>query len=260
MYRSQTNSQDSFFWKINCFGLLVSAVLLYWIFPVGGALDHQIIAPWVNADGLFPYRENWWLTTVAHNAVKYVIIAVDVILLIKFLGSFYIQKWQPERMAIGYALIAMLVSSSLVGVLKAHSSHACPWNLAQQGSTGVIWLQHTFKLGRCFPGGHASAGFALLALFFAYRLQAPQRARFYLVTALILGFAMGWAQMMRGAHFISHNLWTFWFTWSVDVGLYAIFLNWSNIRQYFSKNNYSKDVVNPQVALNYSSQRQHDGD
>jgi membrane-associated PAP2 superfamily phosphatase len=232
MYRNTTNPHtpthnpnipSRSFWLSNIVGLLLCAGLLYWVFPVGGALDHQIITPWVNANGTFPYRENWWLTKIAHNAVKYIIIAVDVILLVKFIGSFYIKKWQPERWIIGYALLAMLISTSMVGLLKAHSSHACPWNLAQQGSTGVIWLEHTLTLGKCFPGGHASAGFSLLALFFAYRLQAPQRAKFYLFTALILGSAMGWAQMMRGAHFLSHNLWTLWVTWLVNVSLYAIF-------------------------------------
>lgn len=201
------------FWQINSIGLGLAAILLLWFFPVGGALDHQIIAPWVNADGTFPYRDNWWLTRIAHQWVKNLIIAMVVVLLMQFFASFYGQKWRAYRWTAGYTLMAMLLSVSLVGLLKSQSSHACPWSLAQQGSHGVMWLEHSLNGGKCFPGGHSSAGFGLLALFFAYRLQAPQRAHFYLITALILGFAMGWAQMMRGAHFMSHNLWTLWLTW-----------------------------------------------
>lgn len=234
MYRSQTNSQDSFFWKINCFSLLVSAVLLYWIFPVGGALDHQIIAPWVSSDGTFPYRESWWLTTIAHQAVKYVVIAIVLVILVKFIGGFYVDRWRDERWANGYILFSMLLSCGLIGALKANSSHACPWSLAQSGAAGVVWLEHSITLGRCYPGGHASAGFSLLALFFAYRQQAPQRALFYLLSALILGFAMGWAQMMRGAHFMSHNLWTLWVTWAVNVALYALCFGWLSHRKQLS--------------------------
>ncbi len=47
-----------------------------------------------------------------------------------------------------------------------------------------------------------------------------KRAYFFLVSGCILGFAMGWAQMMRGAHFLSHNLWTAWVIWLVNVVFY----------------------------------------
>ena len=59
--------------------------------------------------------------------------------------------------------------------------------------------------------------------FFAFRKAAPKRAYFYLGAGLILGFAMGWAQMMRGAHFLSHNLWTAWVVWCCNVALYPLF-------------------------------------
>lgn len=225
-HQHNINPQAALFWQVNGLGLIIAAVMLCILFPIGGALDHQIIMPWVNADGVFPYRENWWLTTIAHNAVKYVIIAIVVVMLYQFIASFYNKSYRGFRWATGYTLIAMLLSTSLVGLLKSHSTHACPWNLAQHGSNGVFWLEHTLKAGKCFPGGHSSAGFALIALFFAHRLQAPKRAWFYLLAAVTLGFAMGWAQMMRGAHFMSHNLWTLWVTWAVNVGLYAMCSVW----------------------------------
>ncbi len=34
---------------------------------------------------------------------------------------------------------------------------------------------------------------------------------------------MGWAQMMRGAHFLSHTLWTGWIIWGLNVMAYALF-------------------------------------
>ena len=74
-----------------------------------------------------------------------------------------------------------------------------------------------------FPGGHASSGFALLVGYFIYRTTRPKRAYFFLLAALILGFAMGWAQMMRGAHFLSHTLWTGWIIWGLNVMAYALF-------------------------------------
>ncbi|EMU16832.1 hypothetical protein ABNIH16_20160, partial [Acinetobacter baumannii ABNIH16] len=41
---------------------------------------------------------------------------------------------------------------------------------------------------------------------------------------ILLGFMMGWAQMMRGAHFLSHNLWTGWVVWAINILFYAICL------------------------------------
>lgn len=210
------------FWLLNGAGLLAYALLLNQFFPVNGLLDHWLIAPWVASDGSFPARENWWLTEIAHRAVKNVIIALCVVLFIQFIGSFYRADWRHYRWPAGYVLLSALGTTTLVGLLKSQSEHACPWSLTQVQQHHLVWLEHLSKAGHCFPGGHASAGFALIALFFAYRQTRPNRAWLYLLAALVLGFAMGWGQMMRGAHFLSHNLWTLWVAWAVNLGLCAI--------------------------------------
>ncbi|MHA3054255.1 hypothetical protein [Acinetobacter sp. ANC 4633] len=33
---------------------------------------------------------------------------------------------------------------------------------------------------------------------------------------------MSGVQMLRGAHFLSHNLWTLWWTWAIDLVIYSI--------------------------------------
>ncbi|MEW7964857.1 hypothetical protein AB0858_09495, partial [Acinetobacter baumannii] len=65
-------------------------------------------------------------------------------------------------------------------------------------------------------------GFILMTGYFVYRLEQPKRAYFYLFSGILLGFMMGWAQMMRGAHFLSHNLWTGWVVWAINILFYAI--------------------------------------
>ncbi len=226
MHQSSLSFEPRLFWLLNSIGLILSIIVLNQFFPVNGTVDHWFIQPWVSSDGSFPYRENWWLTTIAHNWVKYFILGIVLIYIIQFVGSFFIHTWRDKRWISGYVLLAMLCSSTLVGTLKSMSEHACPWSLAQPGSDGIMWLSHTLSLGKCFPGGHSSAGFGLLALFFAYHLQAPKKARLYLLAALVLGSGMGWTQMMRGAHFLSHNLWTLWFTWLVNVVLYFGYQSW----------------------------------
>lgn len=220
---ARTFFQDSRFWLFNTAGLLAYALLLIQFFPVNGALDHWFIAPWVDSTGHFPERENWWLTHIAHHGIKHVIIGLIVIVLVQFIGSFWRKDWRNYRWPAGYVLLSTALTTTLVGLLKSQSEHACPWSLTQVQQHHLVWLDHLSKAGHCFPGGHASAGFALIALFFAYRQSHPAKAWLYLVATVVLGFAMGWGQMMRGAHFLSHNLWTLWVAWAVNLGLYAIF-------------------------------------
>ncbi|MBV6618996.1 phosphatase PAP2 family protein, partial [Acinetobacter baumannii] len=101
-------------------------------------------------------------------------------------------------------------------------AHACPWNMVHPNTLGSYIWDFSAKHGHCFPGGHASAGFILMTGYFVYRLEQPKRAYFYLFSGILLGFMMGWAQMMRGAHFLSHNLWTGWVVWAINILFYAI--------------------------------------
>lgn len=205
------------FLLINLVGIAWYGVVLYQFFPVNGALDHRLIAPWVTAQGVFFERGNWWLTHIAHQAVKQLIIGILLVLLVQFAGSFYKATWRSYRWSAGYVLCTALLSTLLVSLLKSQSAHACPWNLVQVQQQHLVWLDHLAHAGHCFPGGHASAGFGLIALFFAYWSSQPKKALLYLLATLVLGFAMGWGQMMRGAHFLSHNLWTLWVCWAVNL-------------------------------------------
>lgn len=75
----------------------------------------------------------------------------------------------------------------------------------------------TANPGRCWPGGHASAGFSLLALFFVLRDRKPRAARMTLLFALGLGTLFSLGRMLQGAHFLSHNLWTLLIDWVICV-------------------------------------------
>jgi DNA-binding response OmpR family regulator/membrane-associated PAP2 superfamily phosphatase len=79
---------------------------------------------------------------------------------------------------------------------------------------------HPPKRGRGFPAGHASGGFALLAL---AGLAATRRGRALGIgIGLAVGTAMGAYQMLKGAHYLSHTLVTAFLCW-------AVFLTWRRI-------------------------------
>ena len=58
--------------------------------------------------------------------------------------------------------------------------------------------------------------------------------------ALALSLAFGWVQQMRGAHFLSHTLWSIWLSWTIVVGLHAILGLW--------RQPLPESVRSPQVA------------
>ena len=75
--------------------------------------------------------------------------------------------------------------------------------------------------GRCFPAAHASSGYAFMALYFLGYERSRKLARFGLAAGLLLGLIFGVAQQSRGAHFISHDLWSALFAWMIPLTLYA---------------------------------------
>lgn len=71
--------------------------------------------------------------------------------------------------------------------------------------------------GHCFPAGHASSAFAYVAGWFVLRRAAPGVAGAWLATALLIGTVLGVVQQVRGAHYMSHTLWTAWVCWAVGL-------------------------------------------
>ena len=116
-------------------------------------------------------------------------------------------------------VVSLLLALVVVGVLKHFSTTSCPWDLAEFGGVARYashWALGVIDggVGRCFPAGHASAGFAFIGGYFALRRCQPQAARWCLGGALVAGLILGGAQQVRGAHFMCHTLWTGWLCWT----------------------------------------------
>ena len=112
----------------------------------------------------------------------------------------------------------------LVSTLKALTGIYCPRQLAQFG--GQAPYRHLLPLvfgpsgGRCFPGGHASGGFALTMLYFCFSSRGARMTA--LAAALAVGWTMGLYQMMRGEHFLSHTLMSMFLAWQMNLLLVSL--------------------------------------
>jgi membrane-associated PAP2 superfamily phosphatase len=109
---------------------------------------------------------------------------------------------------------------------ETSSAHSCPWDLTLYGGNAE-WFRllgpesATAGPGRSWPGRHGSSGFALIAGYFAFRDFHLGWARLLPLAAdLLLGSVMALVQIMRGAHFLSLNLWSLWIVWAVCSMVY----------------------------------------
>ncbi len=149
--------------------------------------------------------------------------------LVAWLMSLKRESLQAWRKPLGYLLLSVLLATLLVSWVKSWSNMDCPWDIKGLGGTRPYvalfaarpaWLPD----GRCFPAGHASGGYAWMALYFFFLMIRPHLRWRGLAIGVGVGVLFGIAQQFRGAHFISHDLWTAMICWAVAFGLYRVFL------------------------------------
>ena len=228
---------------------MLLALLLAFVYP-SSDIDTWLIGRFYDANSLtFPLKSDWFLERILHQGFKNLMVLISLVMLALWLlglklcgsaahylrsalslqlGAYSRPKWLLDyHRQFLWVFIAMLVSTSAISIFKHMSDHACPWDLLLYGGNKALIplfgaLPAGATPGHCFPGGHASGGFALIAFYFAFRDSVPKLATAGLVVAIVFGSVMGWAQMMRGAHFMSHNLWTAWIVWMIVLGLYLL--------------------------------------
>lgn len=191
------------------------SLLLAWD---ASALDLVLARAWATADG-FGLRDHWLLSSVLHDGARRAAWLPLLWLLAGIWQPTGILRRLPRADRVQWAA-GTLLALAAVAVLKQGSHTSCPWDLAEFGGHAP-WVSHlTWGLsdggaGRCFPAGHASAGFAFLSGYFVLRRQDPRLGRLWLAGALAAGLLLGAAQQLRGAHFMSHTAWTAWLCWTV---------------------------------------------
>lgn len=177
--------------------------------------------------GLWPARNAWWAETLLHRKGRDLIL---VIFLLSFVGiflSFFNHKIRPWRWFCLYIMLAIALCTGTVNLGKRVTGRHSPWDFVRYG--GNVPYTQLFEgnppgvtPGRSFPAGHASGGYALVALYFALRDRHIVAARVGLGAGLLLGSLFGYAQMARGAHFLSHTIWSAAICWFVSLFLYLV--------------------------------------
>jgi membrane-associated PAP2 superfamily phosphatase len=200
--------------------------------PLLVALQHYdadlTISRWFfdKATQQFPLKNDWWLQHIWHDQAKRAVTAFACLLLLgAALSSFY-RPLRPYRQTLLLVLISMALTTSVVALIKHYSYPACPYQLQVFG--GEMLRTSIFDAiadgtipGHCWPGGHGSTAFSLFCLYFAARSHGKLRlARGLLAFVLLFGLVLSAAQVMRGMHFPSHQVWSALICWYITVLIY----------------------------------------
>lgn len=199
------------------------AVLAYW--PADRLIADALFA-WEG--GTWRWRDAWFTATVIHDGGRTLVGWAAALLLVASLAVHLHPLGRPWRSEVRYLLCASIGAGVLINVLKQVTQVDCPWDLQDYGGikpdVGLLGRRDpAFEPGACFPAGHASAGYAWFPLYFvSHRQDIPWRG-WVLAGVMGVGLVFGIGQQLRGAHFLSHDIWTAGLCWLWSA---AVFVLW----------------------------------
>lgn len=170
------------------------------------------------------WRDAWVTATLVHEYGRTLVAVLVLVLLLLILGSWQVAVLSPFRSGLCYVLVSALLAGLVVNIGKRLTHVDCPWDLLRYGGTADYvrnFMSHagTGGVGGCFPAGHASAGYGWFGLYYFVRQFWPRWRSAALAGVLLLGLVFGIGQQLRGAHFLSHDVWTLGICWLVATTL-----------------------------------------
>jgi len=216
------------FWVIN--GVLPFAVSVIVLLAIHyGGIDTRLASHFYDiASGKWIGADTWWASTVLHDGGRWLVRIIAFGALFTWLTTFLGWGSHKLRRQAAYVATAIILCTGIVGTLKAITNVDCPWDLALYGGDRPLipWFAarpDNLPHAQCFPGAHSSSGFSLLCLYFLFADRGKAIRWVGLLTGLVLGGLFSFAQQARGAHFLSHDVWSAVICWYVVLVLYATF-------------------------------------
>ncbi|MDP9894449.1 membrane-associated PAP2 superfamily phosphatase [Variovorax boronicumulans] len=199
--------------------MLALALLMIWDASHGDLL----LARMAGTPMGFPWRENPFLVHVMHEGARNLSWLLVIGLFVAIRWPLGLLRKLPTRDRVQLA-VTVLASVLAVSAIKHFSDTSCPWDLNEFGGVAHYVSHWSWGVGDggpggCFPAGHASAAFAYVGGYFVLRRASARAAFIWLGVAVVAGLVLGFAQQLRGAHYMSHTLWTAWVCWVVGFAI-----------------------------------------
>ncbi|MBB3225372.1 phosphatase PAP2 family protein [Pseudoduganella umbonata] len=213
--------------------LLLSALMILWL---GHAIDIDLLLAdqaFDKAAGIFPMRHAWLAEQFNHVILKRLLSALAAGFIVLALRDtvWPYRSWSvSRRTGIRVAAMAAVLVPSVISLLKQLSTSHCPWDLQRYGGTEpylrlLEWTQAGTAPGHCMPAGHASSALWLVSVAAFWWPHSRRKALAVATVMLVFGMTVGWIQQLRGAHFLTHTLWSAWIACAMVVIIYS-----SNVR------------------------------
>lgn len=212
---------------IIAFALAASALAIAWLGTFTNTdmvLAHQLFDP----SGAFPMRHAWLTETFGHVYMKYLLTVLAVVAI----AAAGYDLWRPRagwtrqfRLQLRVVALSALLVPLVISLIKKISYSHCPWDLAEFGGAEKYVRLFEAALpgasaGHCMPAGHASSALWLIGLTAFWLPRRPRAAAAVFCATLGFGFALGWLQQLRGAHFLTHTLWSMWIACAIVSAIY----------------------------------------
>lgn len=198
--------------------LLCLAMLLVFVLGTFTDVDLMLADAMVDKSAMvFPWRDAWLTDIFGHRILKAVLTVSGALFIV---AAIIDAIWPQAVLARPLARLRLRVIAGsaaavplVISLLKQSSNAHCPWDLARYGgSQPYVRLFEALPPGalpgHCLPAGHASSALWLISLAVLWLPGQNHKAWRAACTAIVLGCALGWMQQMRGAHFLTHTLWS----------------------------------------------------
>lgn len=227
------------------------ALPAFWVaaglfFSLAAALEFSGLDLWLQDWFFNPSTHSWLVDSkdqfakaAFYSGPKILLISLSVLLLGLLAGPDAWRRrleergWHGSRSRLAWAFFCAACIPLAVAALKASSNVPCPSELSRYGGSATYRRPFDQEVcgeprGRCWPAGHASGGFSLVALALLARRRA-QILQWFGISS-VAGWTMGMYQTLKGAHFISHTVVTMALA-LCTVAIFAHLLAWSSSRE-----------------------------
>lgn len=210
------------------------------VLPLAAALGLSVILIplhgdfWV-ADKFYALQGNAWalksnpiVESMIHLGGRTASAIAWLLVVVAYLKSRIDARFARWHRPLAYLASATLLAVAAVVAVKQMSGMDCPWNLTRYGGDRafVSLFEHRLEImpgASCFPAAHASTGYAWVTVYFFFLTTRPRLRWIGLSSALAVGAVLGFVQQLRGAHFISHDIWALMICWLVALIGYISF-------------------------------------
>lgn len=161
------------------------------------------------------------LKFILYSGLKKLLIAFAITILFVLLFFRKYEAVKEYKKGLWTVVLSAIFVPLFIASLKYISNTPCPCDIEHfNGNYPNVKVfdgyPSSFKQEskiKCWPAGHASAGFALLAFYFVFKDKVNKKRSLY--GALLIGWSMGIYKMLIGHHFLSHTIITIIIAWLI---------------------------------------------